>query len=47
MDIYQKQLPEIILLNAVIPGIDGLACCNRLQARLGNNCPFILRAGSH
>jgi PleD family two-component response regulator len=42
LDICQKHLPDIILLNAVMPGVDGLTDCNRLQTRLGNCPPIIM-----
>lgn len=37
----QKQ-PDLILLDAMMPGIDGFTCCEKLQEKLGENCPPIL-----
>jgi len=37
----EKQ-PDLILLDAMMPGIDGFTCCEKLQERLGENCPPIL-----
>ncbi|MUG99881.1 diguanylate cyclase [Scytonema sp. UIC 10036] len=42
LDICQKLVPDLVLLDALIPGIDGFTCCNKLQTHLGNNCPPIL-----
>lgn len=38
----QQQIPEIILLDAVMPGMDGFNCCEQLQQQLGDRCPPIL-----
>lgn len=38
----QQQLPDIILLDAVMPGMDGFTCCTELQTRFGDRCPPIL-----
>ncbi|MEO1131577.1 MAG: response regulator, partial [Cyanobacteria bacterium J06639_1] len=38
----QRQLPDIILLDAVMPGMDGFACCRELRATWGDRCPPIL-----
>ena len=42
LDICQQQLPDLILLDAMIPGSDGFSCCNQVQALLNENCPPIL-----
>ena len=34
--------PDIILLDARMPGMDGFTCCSKLQALMGDNCPPIL-----
>ena len=42
LDICKQQLPDLILLDAMIPGTDGFSCCNQVQALLNENCPPIL-----
>ena len=42
LDICQQQLPDIILLDAMMPGLDGFSCSAQMQALLGDNCPPIL-----
>ena len=42
LDICQQQLPDLILLDAMIPGTDGFGCCNQVQALLNERCPPIL-----
>ncbi|MDF5707500.1 MAG: diguanylate cyclase [Nostoc sp. S4] len=42
LDICQQQLPDLILLDAMMPGLDGFSCCSQIQTLLGNNCPPIL-----
>lgn len=38
----QQQLPDVILLDAVMPGMDGFECCQKLQQMLGDRCPPVL-----
>jgi len=38
----QKELPDMILLDAVMPGMDGFDCCNRLLQTFGDRCPPVL-----
>ena len=38
----EQQLPDIVLLDAMMPLMDGFACCAQLQARWGEQCPPIL-----
>jgi PleD family two-component response regulator len=38
----QQQIPDIILLDAVMLGLDGFACCKQLNQYLGDRCPPIL-----
>ncbi len=38
----QRQVPDLILLDAVMPGIDGFECCHQLQTLFGERCPPIL-----
>ncbi len=42
LEVCQQIMPDIILLDAMMPGIDGFACCNELKSRLGEDCPPIL-----
>ncbi len=42
LDICQKETPDMILLDAMMPGMDGFACCNKLQTLMGKDCPPIL-----
>lgn len=37
-----EQLPDIILLDAMMPVMDGFTCCAQLQERFGQKCPPIL-----
>jgi|SRR6478672_6679687 len=37
-----QQLPDLILLDAMMPLMDGFTCCSQLQAQLGNDCPPVL-----
>jgi len=38
----QRQIPNIILLDAMMPGMDGFTCCAKLHDRLSDQCPPIL-----
>ncbi|MBD2517019.1 response regulator [Nostoc sp. FACHB-973] len=42
LDICQQQVPDLILLDAMMPGLDGFSCCAQMQTLLGDNCPPIL-----
>lgn len=42
LDICQKQTPDMILLDAMMPGMNGFECCTKLQTLMGDNCPPIL-----
>ncbi|MEO1431994.1 MAG: response regulator [Cyanobacteria bacterium J06632_19] len=42
LDICQKITPDMILLDGRMPGMDGFACCSKLQTLMGDNCPPIL-----
>jgi len=42
LSICREQLPDLILLDAVMPGMDGFRCCSRLNAMFGDHCPPIL-----
>jgi diguanylate cyclase (GGDEF)-like protein len=36
------QIPDIILLDAMMPYMDGFTCCSQLQALFGDRCPPVL-----
>lgn len=36
------RLPDIILLDALMPVVDGFECCAQLQIQLGDRCPPVL-----
>ncbi|MEH2433473.1 MAG: response regulator [Nostoc sp.] len=42
LDICQQQQPDIVLLDAMMPDLDGFSCCTQMQKLLGDNCPPIL-----
>lgn len=42
----QSKLPDIVLLDACMPGMDGFQCCGQLQLAYGDNCPPILMVTS-
>ena len=42
LDICQKQTPNLILLDAMMPIMDGFDCCLQLKKLFGYNCPPIL-----
>lgn len=42
LDICQRETPDMILLDAMMPTIDGFECCTKLQTVMGEDCPPIL-----
>ncbi len=42
LDICEKQTPDMILLDAMMPGMDGFECSTKLQTLMGEDCPPIL-----
>ncbi|KAF3885045.1 MULTISPECIES: response regulator [Nostocales] len=42
LDICQAQPPDMVLLDAMMPEMDGFTCCSQLQTLLGDRCPPIL-----
>jgi PleD family two-component response regulator len=41
LNICQQQTPDLILLDAMMPGMDGFTCCLKLRSILGIQCPPI------
>lgn len=42
LEVCQQLKPNLVLLDAGMPGIDGFTCCARLHSLLGDDCPPIL-----
>ena len=42
LELCQSHQPDLILLDVMLPGIDGFETCRRLRAAHGNSCPPIL-----
>lgn len=42
LDLCQERLPDLILLDAMMPGLDGFSCCSQMLTLWGDNCPPIL-----
>ncbi len=42
LNICQQQTPDLILIDAVMPGMDGFSCCAELKKIFGYKCPPIL-----
>ncbi len=42
LNICQQQTPDLILMDAVMPGMDGFSCCAKLKKILGYQSPPIL-----
>ena len=40
--VSQQKEPDMILLDAMMPGMDGFSCCAELQRRLEDDCPPVL-----
>lgn len=38
----QQHLPDLILMDALMPEMDGFTCCQTLQVTFGDRCPPIL-----
>ncbi len=39
---YQHQLPDAILLDAVMPGMDGFTCCTKLRTLKNSTVPVLM-----
>lgn len=42
VDLCHRELPDIILMDGMMPGMDGFTCCEQLQQGFGEFCPPIL-----
>jgi two-component system, OmpR family, alkaline phosphatase synthesis response regulator PhoP len=42
LDIFQDQQPDLIILDLMIPGLDGLEVCARIRQKPGAKDPYIL-----
>lgn len=42
LDICQQQPPDMVLLDAKMPEMDGFTCCAQMQSLLGDDCPPVL-----
>lgn len=42
LDVCFQFKPDMVLLDAIMPGIDGFTCCDRLHSMLGKDCPPVL-----
>ncbi|MDY7004574.1 MAG: PleD family two-component system response regulator [Cyanobacteriota bacterium] len=42
LEICQKQLADMVLLDAMMPGMDGFTCCAKLHQLLGEDSPPVL-----
>ncbi len=42
LEICKKQLANMILMDAMMPGMDGFTCCSKLHQLLGENSPPVL-----
>jgi len=39
---YEQKCPDVIILDWMLPGLDGLEVCQRIRATAGGNAPYIL-----
>jgi two-component system, OmpR family, alkaline phosphatase synthesis response regulator PhoP len=42
LQLFQEQQPDLIILDLMIPGLDGLEVCARIRQKPGSKDPFIL-----
>lgn len=42
LDFFQQQLPDAIILDLMLPGLDGLEICTRIRQKVSQKDPYIL-----
>ncbi|NJO94184.1 MAG: response regulator transcription factor [Hydrococcus sp. RM1_1_31] len=42
LDLFQQQLPDAIILDLMLPGLDGLEVCTRIRQKASQKDPYIL-----
>ncbi|MFW6295868.1 MAG: response regulator transcription factor [Halothece sp.] len=42
LQVFQEQQPDVIILDLMLPGLDGLEVCARIRQKPGNKDPYIL-----
>ncbi|WP_263971734.1 response regulator [Leptolyngbya ohadii] len=42
LQVFQEQQPDLIILDLMLPGLDGLEVCARIRQKPGNKDPYIL-----
>ena len=42
LEIFQQQRPDVIILDLMLPGLDGLEVCARIRQQPGQKDPYIL-----
>ena len=42
LEIFSVEKPDMVLLDGLMPGMDGFTCCSKLHDLYGENCPPIL-----
>lgn len=42
LGLCEQELPNLILLDAIMPNMDGFTCCDLLQSKYGDRCPPVL-----
>jgi two-component system alkaline phosphatase synthesis response regulator PhoP len=42
LEVFQQQQPDVIILDLMLPGLDGLEVCTRIRQKTGQKDPYIL-----
>ena len=42
LEVFQQQQPDLIILDLMLPGLDGLEVCTRIRQKSGRKDPYIL-----
>lgn len=42
LQVFQEQQPDVVVLDLMLPGLDGLEVCTRMRQKSGNKDPYIL-----